>query len=626
MLSHDTRSRAGRGRAHQVVIATFFLIFLALLALGPSTTSAQEPVTPPSATPDAQNGLDIFAERCANCHGPLGQGDGEQAAQLPVPPASLGSADYIRQAVPAAMYNAITNGIVQSGMPPFGPGNSDPLGESERWDLVAAIYSLAQRQAFVDDGQTVYEATCQECHAADGSGGDGVLDLRDQTVWVERSDQDIFQRLTTDPIPEHADIDVQDDALWASIGYARTFSYDYADAMAAFEPIEEGTISGTVTNESTGEPLQSGVPAVLSAFTADFQPSLTMTTTVDADGQFQFDLTMVPPDLVYVVTVQYDGISYGSDFGELQRSDPTLNLTVPVYERSSDPATVSVDQLHIILQFTEGQVQVSELYQFSQNASAVFVGQSGDPANGTVRIALPDDASEPSFDRSFGGMESFFPADTVVQREDGWADTVPLRPGPGSLSLLVRYSLPYDESLTVSHDLHYPVSSANLVVPDAGVTLSGDAWQEGQAQAMGDAGVFLNFTQLNLSADQSIQFSLAGEPQVSASSGATVPARNRSNELLVGGGVLLLALAASLYTIRVWRQNQMQDTEDVTVVAEPAEEAAQITAPAGADRRQQLLQDIAALDDAFEAGDLSQEDYEKRRQKLKDELVAIWSA
>jgi hypothetical protein len=142
---------------------------------------------------------------------------------------------------------------------------------------------------------------------------------------------------------------------------------------------------------------------------------------------------------------------------------------------------------------------------------------------------------------------------------------------------------------------------------------------------MGDAGVFLNFTQLDLSADQSIQFSLAGEPQVSASSGATVPARNPTNELLVGGGVLLLALAASLYTIRVWRQNQMPEEEDRTLVAEP-EEASQLTAPAGADRRHELLQAIAALDDAYEEGELSQEVYETRRRKLKDELVAIWNA
>lgn len=601
------------------------LVFLALFAYRPSPISAQDPVTPPSATPDAEAGLELFAARCANCHGPLGMGDGEQAAQLPRPPAALGSAEYARQAVPAHMFEVITHGVLQAGMPPFGPENSDPLGETERWNLVAAVYSLGQRQALVDEGQTLYAANCQDCHAADGSGEDGVLDLREQTVWIERSDQDLFQSLTADPITEHDDMDLDDDALWATIGYARTFSYAYADAMAAFAPIEAATISGAVTNESTGQPLEAGVPAVLNAFTSDFEPSLTMTTTLDAGGRFQFDLTMVPPDLVYVVTVQYEGISYGSDFGQLEGDDPALSLTVPVFDRSSDPSTVSIEQLHIILQFAEGLVQVSELYRFSQDAAAVFVGQSGNPAEGTVRVTLPDGASDPSFDRTFGGMESFFPADTVIQTGSGWADTVPLRPGPGSLSLLARYTLPYDDNLTVSHPLHYRVRSANLVMPDAGVTLTGDAWQEGQPQVMGDAGVFLNFTQTDVPADQVIQFALQGEPRLTSPSTTTVPTRDTGNELLIGGGVLLLALAAGLYTLRLWRQNQAPDDALETPATVPAQDdARQGVALANADRRRELLRAIAALDDAYEAGELPSEDYEAQRQALKDELVAIW--
>lgn len=647
--THTRNSRARhvpvvvKGKSHAwrlpTIIATLLiLIFTVLLTTQPAPAAAQEPVTPPDATPDAAAGLEIFAARCANCHGPLGMGDGEQAAQLPVPPAALGSADYVRQAVPAQMFDVITNGIMQGGMPPFGPGNSDPISETDRWNLVAAVYSLGQRQGLIDEGQVHYEATCQECHAADGSGEDDVPDLRDQTLWLERSDQDVNQRLAVEPIPEHEEVALDEEAMWAAIGYARTFSYEYADPMAAFEPIEAATITGSVTNESTGEPLQEGVPAVLNAFTGDFEPSLTMTTTLDAGGQFQFDLTMVPPDLVYVVTVQYDDISYGSDFGSLERDDPTLNLAVPVYERSSDPSTVSIDQLHIILQFAEGQVQVSELYQFSQNASTVFVGQSGDPAAGTVRVALPDGASDPGFDRTFGGMESFFPADTVIPLDDGWADTVPLRPGPSTLSLLVRYTLPYDQDLTLSHPLHYPVSRANLVMPDVGVEFGGDAWQEGEPQAMGNAGIFLNYTQTSVPADQAIQFSLQGEPDLTAASAAAAPAaRNSTNELLIGGGVLLLALAAGLYTIRVWRQNQEQD-EDWVVTADdiPSADASlpggstppaapEAVAP-GAQRRQELLQAIAALDDAHEAGEIAKEDYEARRQALKDELIAIWDA
>src|SRR5690606_28937627 len=108
--------------------------------------------------------------------------------------------------------------------------------------------------------------------------------------------------------------------------------------------------------------------------------------------------------------------------------------------------------LHIIVQFGNGLVQVSELYQFSQNATVVYVGETGFSSDGTVRIAVPPDAGDPSFDRSFGGMESFFPADSVIPTgANEWSDTAPLRPGPGSLSLLVRYTMPYADGMTINH-------------------------------------------------------------------------------------------------------------------------------------------------------------------------------
>lgn len=615
--------RPSRHIPHIPLVATI-LVVLGVLALLPTATTAQEPVTPPQSTPAADAGLEIYGERCASCHGPLGMGDGEMAAQLPSPPTAIGGADYARQAVPAHIFDVITNGIVEAGMPPFGPGNSDPLSEAQRWDLVAAVYSLGVRQGLIDQGQPLFEESCAECHGADGNGETAVLS--DQSFWLERSDQDVVQALSQATVPQHEELALDDDALQAVVAYARTFTYDYADPMGAFEPIEAAQIMGTVINETTGEPLQEGVAATLSAFTADFEPSLTMTTTLDAEGRYEFDLSMVAPELVYVVTVQHEGISYGSDFGQLERDDPTLSLEVPVYERSSDPSTVAIEQLHIILQFGEGQVQVSELYQFSQSDTTVFVGQSGSPEEGTVHLSLPDGASEPSFDRSFGGMESFFPADTVISTEDGWADTVPLRPGQSSLSLLVRYTLPYDDALNISHPVHYDVRSTNLVLPDAGVDLSGDNWQEGEPQAMGQAGLFRTFTQSGIPAGDLISFELQGEARVSpaAAPGATAPVRDQTGELLIGAGILLLAIAIGAYSVRLWRQNQDTPQEPAPVAAEPDEP--QRREPDTAERRQELLRAIAALDDAYDSGEIAANEYKEQREALKEELVAIWES
>jgi hypothetical protein len=293
------------------------------------------------------------------------------ADRLSRPPASLTSESYIQNAVPAQMFETITNGVLpteaEAGMPPmppFGPASSNPISEPNRWDLIAAIYSMGTTPSSLEAGEAVYEESCQECHGEEGNAAS--FDLTDPAYWSTRSNQDLFELLTAgeDAVADHAEYDLEEEALRNVVGYARTFGYDYADPFIAFAPIEVAVITGTVTNETSGGTVTPGTPAELNAFTANFEPALTMTTTVSADGTFAFNLTQVAPDLVYVVTVEHEGISFGSDFGEISRQDPRLTLPVTVYEQTTDPATVSVGQLHVILEFTEDAVSVNELYPY----------------------------------------------------------------------------------------------------------------------------------------------------------------------------------------------------------------------------------------------------------------------
>lgn len=595
------------------LVAAFLLILYALLwpAAGPAV--AQE--SSPPVTPDGDAGLALFGERCANCHGPFGGGDGELTGDLPVQPAALNQADFARRQVPSAVFETITNGIAMSGMPPFGPASSNPVSEADRWHLVAAVLSLGVPASVLGEGEQLYEASCAECHAV---GGSASFDMGASDYWVSRSDADVFAALRdTDTIPEHAAYELEDDELWAAVAFARTFSYVHADPLAAFAPIEAVSVTGSVRNETTGEPLGEGTPVVLSTFTADFAPSSTMTSTVDAAGQYAFALTMVPPELIYVVTVTYEGINYGSDFKRLEGDETLLDLPVAVFDPTSDPAGVTISQLHIILEFGDGTVNVNELYQFSQAAAAVFVGEAGDSTRGTVEVALPAGASTPTFSRTFGSIDSFFPVENMQQTARGWADSAPVRPGRGTLSLLASYALPYDGAATISHPVYFSVERANVVLAANGVTLSEeDGWAEEAGGAMG--GVFPSYARGAISAGDTVSFSLSGEPVAIAMPGgeggaATVapPARNRTTELVIGGGALLLALAGGLFVMRSWQQRQ------------PGADLAEMAGEEPLDR-EALLEEIAALDDAFEAGEIDEASYQRERAALKEALLAVW--
>ena len=614
---------AGVRLRHSVVTLVTGAVLLSLWLATPGAGAAQDDGGP-SATPDGEPGLALFGERCANCHGPLGGGDGELTGDLPVQPAALNDADFARRLVPSEAFATITSGIAASGMPPFGPASSNPIGETDRWHLVAAVLSLGMPSGVMAEGEGLYAESCAACH---GEGSSSTFDMAAQDYWIQRSDADVFAALRdTEAIPEHAEYALEDDELWATVAYARTMSYDYADPLAAFAPIEAVRVTGTVVNETTGAALGEGTEVVLNTFTADFAPSTTVTTTLDANGQFNFDLTMMPPDLIYVATVTYEGINYGSDFGRVERDEPVLDLTVPVFDPTSDPAGIGIGQLHIILEFDEGTVNVNELYQFSQDDPAVFVGESGGVEQGTVEISLPEGATTPSFSRTFGSMDSFFPVENIVETERGWADTVPVRPGVATLSLLASYVLPYDDELTISHPVYYDVERVNVVLAATGVTLSGEGdWTEEAGGAMG--GVFASDARTGMAAGDSVSFTLSGDPvpvvmpgSENTASGASAPvARDRTTELVIGGGVFLLAVVAGFFIIRSWQQRDGYDAdaydEDGYVEASYA--------GAGLDR-DTLIAEIAALDDSFEAGEIDEADYQRERAALKEALLAIW--
>ncbi|HRO23357.1 MAG TPA: c-type cytochrome, partial [Promineifilum sp.] len=117
------------------------LVLVSAVALGamlllPQAGAAQDPVLP-AATPDALPGLELYAERCANCHGDTGQGDGAMIQQAGQPAPMAFDAAYILNAMPSVMFQQITNGEAAVGMPPFGPASSNPIDDAGRWNLVA---------------------------------------------------------------------------------------------------------------------------------------------------------------------------------------------------------------------------------------------------------------------------------------------------------------------------------------------------------------------------------------------------------------------------------------------------------------------------------------------------------
>lgn len=88
-------------------------------------------------------GTRLYGQRCAQCHGALGFGDGPAAAGLTRPPARLADPAVLSQATPLDVYRRISLGVPGTAMPAFG----DVLSGEERWDLVLHVVALADSLA-----------------------------------------------------------------------------------------------------------------------------------------------------------------------------------------------------------------------------------------------------------------------------------------------------------------------------------------------------------------------------------------------------------------------------------------------------------------------------------------------
>ena len=94
--------------------------------------AVRNPVPPTQES--VQRGAEIYADRCAICHGDTGRGDGPAGAALRPPPADF-RVHLAAGHTDAQLFDWITNGFPGTAMPPF----RDQLSPEDRWHVINYI-------------------------------------------------------------------------------------------------------------------------------------------------------------------------------------------------------------------------------------------------------------------------------------------------------------------------------------------------------------------------------------------------------------------------------------------------------------------------------------------------------
>ena len=177
--------------------------------------------------------------------------------------------------------------------------------------------------------------------------------------------------------------------------------------------------------------------------------------------------------------------------------------------------------------------------------------------------------------------------------------TTPIPPGVTDINF--SYFIPYQGSeMNINRKTDYPTDKFSLLLQDAGVKVSSTALSEGNSQMMNGMN-FLYFTASNISGGVNLDASLSGVVKPTAASSTSFVLW----PWLIGGAGVLGIIGAFAYS-RLKTRNVAPEHEN------PIELSG-------------LLEELARLDDAHEAGDIEEKEYRLKRGMIKASLVEAYS-
>jgi len=617
------------------------------------TVSAAFPSVPPSVV----RGQAIYMEKCLDCHGEKGLGNGSQAANVPVPVPAIGLRDIASQSNPASWFTVITRGNLERYMPSF-----TSLSESERWDVLAYVYSLSNTRSMVENGTDIYSRLCASCHGTDARGNPpkgATVNLADPTYNTQVTELGLYAAIskgTTPNMPPFKDTLSAEDT-WSLVAYLRTLPFDMslpvvqapsatpsatstltvASATAtnltpeiATATAAEGTplatseitatgtaqtsptggasttpgatfgsITGKVTNGSGGS-LPSSLVITLHGF-VNSDETVNLVTNLRPDGSYAFSDVPLESGIALIVSTEYAKTSYYSVMGNYDGSTTKFDLPITIYDTTTDASSISADRLHIFFDFSKTDlVQVIEIYIISNSSDKAVVAAEGQPI---LTYTLPVGASNLQFETGSIGSP-------YLSADNGFGDPTSILPGASSYQLMFAFDLPYGKRLEVKQPLNVKVASVIVMAPD-GLQVTGEQLtNQGTRDVQGTS--YGMYSGQDLASGDILTFNLSGSPK-SGTSASTTAATPSQTSLVIGlslfGAVLILAGVFFFLRGRSRRtDHELLEEEWVDELGLSAD---------------QLMDAINSLDDQYKAGSLPEQAWRSRRAALKERLKTL---
>ncbi|MGA8042643.1 MAG: carboxypeptidase-like regulatory domain-containing protein [Terracidiphilus sp.] len=269
------------------------------------------------------------------------------------------------------------------------------------------------------------------------------------------------------------------------------------------------TVSGTVTNQTTGKP-----SAGDSVSLVDVQAGMAEVATATTDAQGRYSLTS-PGMGSYLIRANHQGCTY---FIAAPQGGGPGNITV--YDVAAKVQGVGIDADMLLVEAGGGMLRVHERY-LVRNTSMPPMAQF---SSNTFEVAIPPEAvlDGASATRPGGLATNTHPIQ--LDRKGHYSLNVPIQPNKGEQETMfeVQYHLPYSGKYQFTPQLQMPADHF-VVYAAQGMTFV--AGPGSDFQATHDDPRVQTFVAKNVHPGQGIAFTVSGEGQMplEAQGGATGP-------------------------------------------------------------------------------------------------------
>ena len=525
--------------------------------------------------PDLENGARIFAERCTECHGVNGDGQGELVLAGSIgQPLDMTKRDLVSAKSPLEWYKIITTGRIENLMPPW----ENALSEAERWDVALYSYSLSYDDALLAVGEALWREHCSGCQFP-------------SAIAPVFSDVEYGAQLNRERFADALDAD----EMAAVVAYLRVESLNAGGSEPEAAPLV--SVTGRIEHGTAGAAVPADTAVQLQYGNAELGFSL-VETKIGTDLSFSFADVPLMSNFTYVVSAAYQGRIFSRRLPSGSASDTTITL----YDLTNDPAVVEVSRIDLFIEAIkladlDAGLYVSQAIGYQNSSDRIYTSgrRFDDGREAVLLVQFPAGA------RPMSGDESgrYVVIEDMENIPDSVIDTLPVAPGI-SHQVVLEYFLPYERDVRFEQAFNNAIDADVSVALGPGLLVESDFLQlDDDSMATEEPSIYSG--RLQMESEPRLSFGISDDPFATSSDDRTVVTRENLPALLAGAGAIAFGLLAGIGALRRRRESTTSEID-------------------------RLVIELARLDEDHDQGRINHDLYHHQRRELKARLADLMAA